>query len=229
MTDFQLLETTRDRVPLCTTMMPGKDSRAWNADLGFAVGPSGFIYLPDPADLASAGLAGEPVTGERYGRFGALDATLTVEGTEVADVPRGGKSRCYLKMTDEYLLGCFEEGLKIVGLDDHGQSVLRSAGFFVLWRWPLADIEMIEVDRVKKMFKWWDAQLSIRGRGGRSVFTASMINDYEKSRPNMALTDMQGFADALAGLVADRRGMAPGEAQWQVHASGPEDTRRVTF
>jgi hypothetical protein len=228
MTDFELKDLTRDRVPFCALMQPG-NARAWNSDLGFAVGSAGSVFLVEPADLADAGLAGTPITGGRYGQFGALDAALIVEDLTVADFPVGGKSRCRLQMTAEYLMGCFADGLKIVNLEQDGEPVLRDGNFFLLWRWPLAEIESIEVDRVKKMFKWWDAQLTVQGRGGRSVFTAAIVNDYEKSRPDRSMSEMQGFADALAQLVAAQRGIAPNQIDWKVQAEGSEETRSITL
>jgi hypothetical protein len=218
------------------------------SDLGFAADQSGWIVLKDLDDEVRGQIAASkaekgvtdwaplPAASARFGLLTAIKAQLTVDGVSVAGYVEPGSSRCFLQLTDEYLLGSFVAGHLLCGFDSDGTPERgkyesgTGKGICLMWRWPLADIEEIEVDRAKRMFKWWDAQLGIYGPDRRSHIRLESINDEGKTVPGSGsfANDLTPFAQALAAAVASARGQAE-LPKWDVDGDRGDESHVVKF
>lgn len=132
--------------------------------------------------------------------------------------PRSGRSSEYkdklvglgrqkMMVSTEALLGVVE-GKSAWG--DSGEK----AGRLLVWKWSFDDIDEVNVGRIKKMFKMWDAELMIKCRDPKAILhysgygqDAHIFGAYD-SPAKAAKQDgshLLGFAHTLSQAIAQRR------------------------
>lgn len=119
-----------------------------------------------------------------------------------------GLGRQKMMVSKEALLGVVE-GKSAWG--DSGEK----AGRLLVWKWSFDDIDEIDVGRIKKMFKMWDAELMIKSRDPKATLhysgygeEAHVFGAYD-SPAKAAKEDgsnLLGFARTLSRAVAEHRG-----------------------
>lgn len=221
------------------------DTNQWS-DIGFAVDEEGrvLVYDPDPeferelienaAERRVFSAAPIKKATKRYDRLFVRGQEMNVANLRIAE-DLGSSVRCWLQMTDRYLLGSWpwgrlldpESGNAGPSYDNWQES--SGSGVALVWRWPLEQIERISVNRVKSMFKWWDEQISIYGPEG-SFFRAGDVSDVFDSLPRAQAgsSSMLSFGEALGSLVASARGMARAPS-WRIDRDGSDKGYELRF
>lgn len=203
----------------------------WTA-LGFAVDEDGWVIVKDlPADTTKQIADQQPVENWQpipassllTDRVTALGAALAVEGLDIATSAQSEDSKAFLRLTENYLLGGFKDGLSILSWSDGKPTYgpLRDAS--LCFRWELDDIAGIEITRIRKYMKLWDAEIIISGRTNSAVFRAEDLNDPKKSVPGSG-SILVRFGQLLGSAVNK-----PSPGGWTIEEDGGDEVHRIAF
>lgn len=188
------------------TLVPAIGLYAATENESRMVGPVGVTA----SNITCAPLVGD---GERsLGEWRASDTELHVVCDRDDRGPLSGVESAYestcvavgrhrMLLTETALLGAVE------GRTVWGDSGGRKAGFLLVWKWDLADIDEIEVYRLKKAFKLWDVGLTISCASPEACLSYSALGDaaapfgaIDKTVKAASVegSDLRGFANSIA-------------------------------
>lgn len=139
-----------------------KNNNCWNA-LGFVVTQHGLmrgLKATDDGEWLREQLNDpnlRPVSGLRKGW-----AFISGVQLSIGDVIVGARCAGTVRVSDECLVGMFDKGLVAGRFEaQEGLSLSERQDKFLVWRWPLATLDMVRYTRGKRLRTWWDFKFEL--------------------------------------------------------------------
>lgn len=197
--------------------VPAAEALALPSD-GNGVGNLGIRISPRGQPVPSAG---EPFVIDGWS---CLETHLLVAGYELVDA-----GNVYIAATDAFLIGSAVSGVAWLSRTENGDDFFRKLqdlGLATVFKWPLTQVARIEIDRTKKYFKLWDAELRIEGRDRRALLRSQIVKYHGRERSGPAASEMFALGRALADVVGAARGNA---VQWVTECDRSGESHAVSF